>query len=605
MVEEKCKVILIGGGRLAGMLYAIFKGEYEFLGYVDDVYSHAYVEEKYGLKNLGTSEDLSKLVDFCQHAVVAITDTAARKKYREKLVDTGFVLATLIAKTAVVADNAVIARGCIIRHNAVIGPLVRLGENTVISDNTYVGHDSTIGRNVYIAPGVNINGSVSIGDNTFVGTGAVILPELKIGNDCTIGAAACVNKDVGEGVKVAGVPAHTLKPTMKSPAVTVLITSYNHEKYVADSLQSVLDQTYQDIEVVIVDDGSTDGTVTAIKKITDPRVKQVFLNQNMGIIVAKTKGLSLASGRYIAILNSDDMFLSDKLEKQVAFLDSHPEVGAVLTQAHIIDDDGKPFLNRKHFYYNIFVQPNRTRQEWLHHFFHKGNCLCMPSALIRRECYEVIGYPDKRLHQLPDYDLWIRMCFRYELHVLQEKLTLFRVRDDEANASGNKPETSIRSLYERIKVLRHYLMIDREEELLKIFPEAEKYLDPHFILSSDMIPFVIAQLALETNSKAHHVFAMDTLYQLLGDPSLARKLYERFRFTYRDFIRISGEYDLFRLDQVDRLQQEVADLRLGYPMYRLLKRILRRISKPLIGSPFSAPEAGSYRSTGQEAGEKW
>jgi len=580
MSENKSQLILVGGGRLAGMLYAMFKDEYEFVGYVDDVYPRAYVEEKYGLKNLGTSEDLPKLLGFCQQAVVAITDTGARKKYRGRLLDAGFALITLISKRAILADNAVIAPGCIIRHNAIIGPLVRLGENTLISDNAYVGHDSNIGHNVYIAPGVNINGSVSIGDNTFVGTGAVILPELKIGNDCVIGAAACVTKDVAEGIKVGGVPAHPLKPMIKKPTVTVLIASYNHEKYVADSLRSVLDQTWQDFEIVIVDDGSSDGTVAQIKKISDPRIKQVFLNQNQGIIVAKTKGLSMASGRYIAILNSDDMFLSDKLEKQVAFLDSHPEVGAVLTQAHVIDDDGKPFLDRNHFYYDIFMQPHRTRQEWLHHFFYKGNCLCMPSAMIRRECYEVIGYPDKRLHQLPDFDIWVRMCFRYELHILQEKLTLFRVRANEANASGNRPEAKIRSFYEHIKVLRHYLTIDREDELLKIFPEAEKYLDPYFPLESDMIPFVIANLALETNGTVNHVFAMDTLFQLLGDPKLTRKLYDRFRFTYKDFIKISGKYDLFRLDEVARLHQEIASLGLGHVMSRLLRR--NKITRALI-----------------------
>ncbi len=571
MFENKSKLILVGGGRLAGMLYAMFKDEYEFVGYVDDVYPHAYVEEKYGLKNLGTSEDLPKLLSFCQQAVVAITDTGARKKYRGRLLDTGFALITLISKRAVVADNAVIAAGCIIRHNAIIGPLVRLGENTVISDNAYVGHDSTIGRNVYISPGVNINGSVSIGDNTFVGTGAVILPELKIGNDCVIGAAACVNKDVAEGIKVAGVPAHPLKPMIKKPTVTVLIASYNHEKYVADSLRSVLDQTYQDFEVVVVDDGSSDGTAAEIRKISDPRIKQVFLNQNQGIVAAKTKGLSMASGRYIAILNSDDMFLSDKLEKQVAFLDSHPEVGAVLTQAHVIDDDGEPFLDRNHFYYDIFTQPNRTRQEWLHHFFYRGNCLCMPSAMIRRECYEVIGDPDKRLHQVPDLDLWVRMCFRYELHILQEKLTLFRVRANEANASGNRPETHIRAFFEQIKVLRHYLTIDREDELLKIFPEAEKYLDPYFPLESVMIPFVIAKLALETNRTVNHVFAMDALFQLLGDSNLARKLYDRFRFTYKDFIKMSGEYDLFRLNEVTRLYEEIGSLRRGHVISRFLR----------------------------------
>ena len=580
MSENKSKLILVGGGRLAGMLYAMFKDEYEFVGYVDDVYPRAYVEEKYGLKNLGTSEDFPKLLSLCPQAVVAITDTGARKKYRERLLGTGFALITLISKRAVVADNAVIAPGCIIRHNAIIGPLVRLGENTVISDNAYVGHDSNIGCNVYIAPGVNINGSVSIGDNTFVGTGAVILPELKIGNDCVIGAAACVNKDVAEGIKVAGVPAHPLKPTVKKPTVTVLIASYNHEKYVADSLRSVLDQTYQDFEIVIVDDGSTDGTVPEIKKISEPRIKQVFLSQNQGIIAAKTKGLSMASGRYIAILNSDDVFLPDKLEKQVALLDSHPEVGAVLTQAQVIDDDGGPFLDHTHFYYDIFTQPNRTRQEWLHHFFYKGNCLCMPSAMIRRDCYEVIGYPDKRLHQLPDLDLWVRMCFRYELHILQEKLTLFRVRANEANASGNRPEVHVRSFYEYVKVLRHFLTIDREDELLRIFPEAEKYLDPYFPLESDTIPFVIAKLAIETNRKINHVFALDTLFQLLGDPSLARKLYDRFRFTYKDFIKLSGEYDLFRMNEVARLHQEIASLRRGRILSRLLKR--NKITSALI-----------------------
>jgi glycosyltransferase involved in cell wall biosynthesis len=363
-----------------------------------------------------------------------------------------------------------------------------------------------------------------------------------------------------------------LKPTVKKQTVSVLIASYNHEKYVADSLRSVLDQTYQDFEIVIVDDGSTDGTVTEIKKTSDPRIKQVFLNQNQGMMVAKTKGLSLASGRYIAILNSDDMFQPDKLEKQVAFLDSHPEVGAVLTQAHIIDDEGEPFLDRHHFYYDIFTQPNRTRQEWLHHFFYKGNCLCMPSAMIRRECYEVIGYPDKRLHQLPDFDLWIRMCFRYELYVLQEKLTKFRVRANEANASAQTPETRIRSMYEYIKVLRHYLTIDREDELVKIFPEAEKYVDPLFPLEADVIPFVIANLALDTNKPIHQVFAMDTLFQLLGDPSLARKLYDRYRFAYRDFIKISGELDLFRSNEVTRLHQEIARLRRGSLISRVLKK---------------------------------
>jgi hypothetical protein len=182
------------------------------------------------------------------------------------------------------------------------------------------------------------------------------------------------------------------------------------------------------------------------------------------------------------------------------------------------------------------------------------------------------------------------MCFRYELHILQEKLTLFRVRANEANASGDRPENRIRNSYEYFKVLRHYLTIEREDELLKIFPETEKYLDPYFPLGSPVIPFVIAQLALETHSGIQHLFAMDTLFQLLGDPDLARKLYDRFRFTYKDFIKLSGEYDLFRLNEITRLHQEIpplqeeiarqhqeiSQMRLGYLLSRSLRKILRR-----------------------------
>ena len=104
------------------------------------------------------------------------------------------------------------------------------------------------------------------------------------------------------------------------------------------------------------------------------------------------------------------------------------------------------------------------------------------------------------------------------------------------------------------------MTIESEDELLKIFPEAGKYLDPYFPLESPVIPFVIAKLALDTDSGIHHVFAMDTLFELLGDPGLARKLYDRFRFTYKDFIKISGEYDLFRLNEVTRLHQEITPL---------------------------------------------
>jgi sugar O-acyltransferase (sialic acid O-acetyltransferase NeuD family) len=532
-------IILICGGRLAGLIYSIFRERHAFIGYVDDVYPCAYVESTYGMKKLGTSADLASLASPGASAVVAVTDVQARGKYGRMLQDAGIPLATLIADTAIVSEHASIAQGCIIRHHAVISAQVRLGENTVISDNSYVGHDSVVGRNVYIAPGVNLNGSVTIGDDTFVGTGAVVLPEITVGRNCTIGAAACVHKNLPDGSTVAGVPAKPLSVKGRPPLVSVTMAACNHEKYVSQTIRSILGQSFTDFEFIIIDDGSSDGTPREIAAFEDRRIRAEFSRHNSGIIVTKNRCLDLAQGKYVAIVNSDDAYLPDKLEKQVAYLESHPECGVVLTDAAIIDEDGNPFLDKTHFYYSIFTQPNRSRYEWLRYFFYVGNCLCMPSALIRRECYEKIGRPDSRLMQLPDLDLWVRMCMAYDMHIIPEKLTLFRVRDNQANASGHTPDKIRRGAWEYGKVLRRYLAIRDENVLLRIFPEAERYTG-RYHLSGDLVPYVISRLALDADTPTLKSFALDVLFDLLENPDQARRIHERFGFGYKEFIALTG-----------------------------------------------------------------
>jgi UDP-perosamine 4-acetyltransferase len=206
----KTKLIFVGGGRLAGVLYSTFHRVYDVVGYVDDLYASAYLTATYGVPSLGTSEALAGLRAEGIEAVVTVTPAAARQRYAELLDSLGFEAPSLIFPTAIIDEHARVGKGCIIRHQAVISAQAELGRNCMVADNAYVGHDSVIGAYSYIAPGVNVNGSATIGEGCFLGTGSVILPDLRVGARCMIGAAACVVADVPDDQTMVGVPARPL-----------------------------------------------------------------------------------------------------------------------------------------------------------------------------------------------------------------------------------------------------------------------------------------------------------------------------------------------------------------------------------------------------------
>src|SRR5690554_3918162 len=116
---------------------------------------------------------------------------------------------------------------------------------------------------------------------------------------------------------------------MNNPLVTVFIPVYNCENFIDECLKSILNQTYKNIEVLLVDDGSTDNSVEKIKKYSDPRIRLIQNERNMGIPYTRNVGLKEAKGKYIAIMDSDDISMPIRIEKQVAYLEQHPEIDAV------------------------------------------------------------------------------------------------------------------------------------------------------------------------------------------------------------------------------------------------------------------------------------
>ena len=327
------------------------------------------------------------------------------------------------------------------------------------------------------------------------------------------------------------------------PTVSVILTSYNHHKFIREAIESVLEQTYKDFELIIVDDDSKDNSWELINSYKDERIIKIKNEKNM-----RAEGfynaIKLSKGKYIAIHHSDDIWMPEKLEKQVMFLGENPNYAAVFTKAEIIDEKGLPYSINNHFYYNVFEQPNRSRFEWLNFFFYNGNALCHPSILIKKECYDECDLYDFGYGQMPDFLKWVKVCLKFDIYIIEDKLVKFRVRDNEQNTSGIRNETRLRCNVEIIKVLEQYKKIHSPDEFLKIFPQSSKYL-----VNGDFVTeFALAQMCLAfKNDSIHKFFALLILFEVVNDNEKSKKVRELYNYTHMDLIADTGKYDIFNM----------------------------------------------------------
>jgi glycosyltransferase involved in cell wall biosynthesis len=347
------------------------------------------------------------------------------------------------------------------------------------------------------------------------------------------------------------------------PRVSVILTSFNHEKYIREAIDSALHQTFTDFELIVWDDASVDASWDIINSYADRRIRAFRNDRNRRPIYGVLKAIAeVASGEFIALHHSDDVWTLGKLAKQVAFLDAHPEVGAVFSDALAIGEDGSPLADENHFYAHVFEQPNRTRHEWLRFFFGHGNALCHPSILIRKACYADCGAYRYGFGQLGDLDMWMRLCLKYDIHVMADKLVKFRVRNNEANTSGSRPETRIQWAYEFHKLLQNYRKLTRFEDLVKVFPAAEKFDRKE---GTD-VGFALAMVALEERSFGFApLFGLDLLFEIISDARRSENVRHFYGFGYENFVAMTGRHDFSsgegiakRDGVIDALRAEIA-----------------------------------------------
>ena len=327
------------------------------------------------------------------------------------------------------------------------------------------------------------------------------------------------------------------------PKVSVILTSYNHEKYISQAIESVLEQTFADFELIIADDCSSDSSWDIIQSYSDPRIKARRSSTNM-----RTKNfydaVHSACGEYIAVHHSDDVWLPEKLAKQVQHLNAHPEHVAVFTQGCFIDEDGVILKDSSWLH-----QPNRSRHRWLRDFFFCGNLLCHPTVLMRQEqvgkiysVYGATGYNDWRA--------WVQTCLTDEIFVLQEELFYFRWMTRTCSNDGG---WNARNRFEMDLpwVLENYLLIESIEDWKRIFPESDK-----FIIEGQFVAeYFFAKLCLEQTSRpARQYFALNLLMRTLNNPSKRELMDKIYGFNAAAMAKLATQHDPFGLELRERVQ---------------------------------------------------
>lgn len=219
--------------------------------------------------------------------------------------------------------------------------------------------------------------------------------------------------------------------TPQRPRVSVVIPVYNAAAYVAAAVQSALAQTYANMEIIVVDDGSTDDTAVILATYGD-RIRYIY-QDNQERAAARNRGLAEARGEYVAFLDADDLWVPMKLERQVAILDARPEVVVAYSQAVVINRAGRPRLSG---YRQQIIGSGPSTPAWMRDRLVLSNCVPMSTSIARLGAVRESGGFDPRLRYGEDWDLWLRLAGRGLFAFLAESLASYRLVSEEQAAAA-------------------------------------------------------------------------------------------------------------------------------------------------------------------------
>jgi glycosyltransferase involved in cell wall biosynthesis len=223
------------------------------------------------------------------------------------------------------------------------------------------------------------------------------------------------------------------------PTISIIIPVYNGKATILETIASVQQQTFSDIEIIVINDGSTDSTLELLKSIQDERLK-IFSYENGGLPVARNRGISHATGEFIAFLDADDMWTPDKLELQLAALQQHPEAGVAYSWTYFkYDEEEYSYADESSFFEGDVYADLLVRN-----FLHNGS-----NPLIRRQAIESVGFFDPTLKSCEDWEFYLRLAVNWDFVLVRKAQIIYRQSSSSMTSKVEVMEKSLIIVIER------------------------------------------------------------------------------------------------------------------------------------------------------------
>jgi len=264
---------------------------------------------------------------------------------------------------------------------------------------------------------------------------------------------------------------------LKLPLVSVIVPSYNHGQYIYDTIESIVNQTYKNVELIVIDDGSIDDSLKILESLSNKYNFTFIHRNNKGLSATLNEGLHLSRGEYICVCASDDKYPLDKIEKQIDFIEKNQNYAMVFGNYIIFNNNGdeKKMINK-------YSKSGWIFNDLIVNRFH----IHITSALIRKKVFESVGGFDETLY-VEDWDMCIRIANKFPIGYMNQYLAYYRKHDTNMGSHGWK-------MYEaKVASLKKWKSLDNYDEIMKIWhlkwfralsrdykKEAKKYLSEAF-----------------------------------------------------------------------------------------------------------------------------